>query len=101
MNVFIDGRFVREAMPVAGDPGLPLSQLVSRSDIHAIEIYPTVNSVPIEFTRIGPSTNSGRAQSRIPSPNRPMSSRPVENDDAACGTIVIWTKAFAERRQAP
>src|SRR5690606_11670635 len=51
MNVFIDGAFAREAMPSRGDLGVPLSEIISRTGIHAIEIYPSVNSVPIEFTR--------------------------------------------------
>jgi len=108
MNVFVDGTFVRAAMPGSrGDRGLPLADVVPRDDIHAVEVYPTFSSVPVEFTRIGPATGDGeRARPQIPSPvnmaghrtARPQHEAEEATNDAACGAIVIWTRTFTAKR---
>ena len=112
LNVFVDGHFAREAMPGLSDRGVGISDLVPREEIHAIEIYPTINTVPTEYSRIGPSTaqGGGGGVQRIPSPARAGSAAERrrqlleareagdgENQDAACGALVIWTRPFALR----
>lgn len=102
LNVFVDGNFRREAMSggSAMDKGVGLDELVPKEDVYAVEVYPTVNSLPVEFVRIGPRAGgSVRAVPRIPSRGMgPRPKRPGEedtNNDAACGAIVIWTKWWA------
>jgi len=111
MNVFVDGVFARFASPgVSGggphdrpDPGVGLDGIVPREDIRAVEIYPSLVSVPTQFVRIGPASNqsstgrSGQLTS-ITTAGRPSSSHPEEDEgpsDAACGAIVIWTRWYA------
>lgn len=107
MHVFVDGQYARAAMPGSnGDPGVSLTTLVPREELHAVEVYPTMNSVPAEFVRIGPASGgSGRASTQIPSPMNTMRQRrggeaaPVEaSNDAACGAIVIWTRTFTAKQ---
>lgn len=107
MNVFVDGEFARYAMPASrDDPGLGLDQVIARADVHAVEVYPTVNMVPHEFTRIGPSTQSGQVDERRGVQQaggryaRRVDDLPEALNDAACGAIVIWSKPFMERRLA-
>ena len=114
LNVFVDGRFAREAM---GRGAMGLEEIVPRPDIYAIEVYPTSNAVPSEFARIGPAVTSALSEParRIP---QPPTSGPVrgsatgtaarllnedaqaeeQNSDAACGALVIWTRPFALRK---
>lgn len=114
MNVFVDGTFARFASPgVSGngphdrpDPGVGLDGVVPREDIRAVEIYPSLVSVPSQFVRIGPASNqasTGRAGrlSGATTAGRPSSPQREEEgpSDAACGAIVIWTKWYASRRQ--
>lgn len=114
MNVFVDGTYARFASPgVSGtgphdrpDPGVGLDGVVPREDIRAVEIYPSLVSVPSQFVRIGPASNqastgragrlSGATTAGRPSPPQREEEGP---SDAACGAIVIWTKWYASRRQ--
>lgn len=112
MNIFIDGRYAREAMPVsASDPGLGLMALVSMLDVHAVEVYPTLSMVPVEFRRLGQATfqPESRASSIDPTAGGGMTMGPngepppkseLLSTDANCGAVAIWTKAFAGSRQA-
>lgn len=103
MNVYIDGIFQQAAMPgprVGGDDAVGLSDLIDYRDIRAVEVYPRAMSVPTQFTRIGPGAGpQGRQMPRIPSPRGQIYTPPpsAENADAACGAIVIWTKAPGEK----
>ena len=108
MNVFIDGMFQRTAMPgplkpppgssVGGYDALGLNELVDFRDIRAIEVYPRATSVPIQFSRMGPPAGpQGNPMPRIPSPTGAVSGSATENQDAACGAIVIWTKDPGEK----
>ena len=67
LNVFVDGRFAREAM---GRGAMGLEEIVPRPDVYAIEVYPTSNAVPSEFARIGPAVTSALSEPgrRIPLP---------------------------------
>ena len=110
MHVFVDGKYRREAMPdPLGGKGLPLDQVVPREDIHAMEIYPTFTSVPAEFTRIGPAPGSQGGMNAIARLGRPGQARSTpragtratdgaDNNDSACGAILIWTKTFTARQ---
>ena len=105
MNVFVDGRLAREALPgTTGDPGIGIDQVVPRDLIHAMEIYPTIAAVPTQFQRIGPDNRQlTRGSPRLPfrGASRGRGERPPDGaGDAACGAIVIWTTAYAARRQA-
>ena len=110
LNIFIDGRFSREAM---GRGALGLDQLVRRPELYAVEVYPTANSVPSEFVRMGPATMALQEPARrIPLPRSaggrmtPRVSRLPDEDavaedtnlDAACGALLLWTRPFAMRR---
>ena len=114
LNVFVDGRFAREAM---GRGGMGLEEIVPRPDVYAIEVYPTSNAVPSEFARIGPAVSSALSEParRIPlPPNRGQvrgsatgtaarllnedAQGEEQNSDAACGALVIWTRPFALRK---
>ena len=108
MNVFIDGMFQRTAMPgplkpppgssTGGYDALGLNELVDFRDIRAIEVYPRATSVPIQFSRMGPPAGpQGNPMPRIPSPTGAVSGSAAENQDAACGAIVIWTKSPGEK----
>jgi hypothetical protein len=108
MNVFIDGMFQRAAMPgpsprapgssVSGSDALGLSELIDFRDIRAIEVYPRASSVPTQFSRMGPPAgHQGNPMPRIPSPTGAVSGSGTENQDAACGAIVIWTKTPGEK----
>jgi len=94
MNVFIDGRFERLAMPSAtGGEGLGLRGLIPFDFIYAVEVYPSAASVPIQFSRVGANPGvQGRGSSRIPSPVRIYGGGSDENQNAECGALVIWTK---------
>lgn len=105
MNIFLDGQFAQYAMPGgSGDRGVSLSGVIGREDIYAVEVYAAMMSVPTEFVRVGPGTQAGgRPAVRIPSPGMRAPSRvgaDGDNQDAACGAIVIWTKPFAAKQQA-
>lgn len=101
MHVYVDGRYQREAMPdpVFGPSNtLGLRDIVDPATIRAMEVYPTVASVPQEFSRMGSA--SDRSGSRIPSPGRPMQSpRPSMGANSPCGAIVIWTRSHRTRQQ--
>ena len=102
MNVYIDGLFQRVAMPgPRGDANdaVGLNDLIDFRDIRAIEVYPRTMSVPIQFSRMGPGSGAqGQPMPRIPSAGHAYSSKPDDaNADAACGAVVIWTKAPGER----
>lgn len=113
MNVLVDGNFARFASPGASgngphdspDPGVGLDGVVPREDIRAVEIYPSLTSVPSQFLRIGPASNQasqGRAGrlSGAAAAGRPSTRQQEEGpSDAACGAIVIWTRWYASRRQ--
>lgn len=101
MNIYVDGMYRREAM--SGDirgmnKGVGLNLLVPKEEVYAVEVYPTINSLPVEFTRVGPKAGFNRRPSaRIPvGRNIYESTRRADeeltNNDAACGAIVIWTK---------
>ena len=97
MNVFIDGAFQRIAMPspYGGQEGMGLGELIGFRDVYAVEVYPRVNFVPQQFVRMGPGAGpAGRSTPKLPSPNGMKSSggQQGENQDAACGAIVIWTR---------
>ncbi|HEU4631495.1 MAG TPA: carboxypeptidase-like regulatory domain-containing protein [Gemmatimonadaceae bacterium] len=106
LNVYVDGVFRRDAMASqgSGGRGVGLDVLLPKDELYAVEVYPTVNSVPAEFTRIGPSANPGVNLSspahRIPLPahiytaerSRREKDGELINSDAACGAIVIWTR---------
>ena len=115
MNIFVDGMFRRDAMPpgykATMDKGVGLNVLVPKEDVYAVEIYPTINSVPTQFQRMGPAVNASmtRTSQRIPlnaaggvnaQSNRPRPSDEIVNNDAACGAIVIWTRPFMARKLA-
>ena len=99
MNIYVDGMFQREAMPdprIDGNEGIGLSQLVDVRDIAAVEVYPRASAVPTQFQRMGPPAGpQGYTSAQIGSPSGRMhrSMPQGENADAACGAIVIWTKA--------
>ena len=109
MNVFVDGQFARYANPGTSgtgnhdspDPGVGLNDLVPREDIRAVEIYPSLTSVPSQFMRIGPASNQssqGRAGRIATTRGSSSASRGVDDEgpsDAACGAIVIWTRWYA------
>jgi hypothetical protein len=109
MNVFVDGQFARYANPGTSgsgthdspDPGVGLDDLVPREDIRAVEIYPSLTSVPSQFTRIGPAPNQssqGRAGRLAMTRGSASASRSGQDEgpsDAACGAIVIWTRWYA------
>lgn len=100
MNVFVDGRFERAAMPspTGREEGVGLADLVDYRDILAVEVYPRTMSVPTQFSRMGPGTGrQGRPMVRIPSPGNIHISTSEQNSDAACGAIVIWTRAPGEK----
>lgn len=106
LNIYIDGVFRRDAMTGMGsmDRGVGLNVLVPKDELYAVEVYPTVNSVPAEFARIGPSANPDVGVSspahRIPLPahiytaerSRAEKGGEIVNSDAACGAVVIWTR---------
>lgn len=103
MNVFVDGQFARYANPGVsgrGDQGVGVNAIVPRDDIRAVEIYPSLTSVPSQFLRIGPApnqTSDGRA-GRIPAAgSSPRQAEEEGPSDAACGAIVIWTRWYAAR----
>jgi hypothetical protein len=113
MNIFVDGNYARFASPgVSGngphdrpDPGVGLDGVVPREDIRAVEIYPSLTSVPSQFLRIGPASNQASQGSAgrlgdAAAAGRPSTRQQEEGpSDAACGAIVIWTKWYAARRQ--
>jgi hypothetical protein len=101
MNIYVDGVFRREAMSGMGgmDKGVGLNLLVPKEEIYAVEVYPTINSLPAEYTRVGPRAGrNAQPTARIPLPGNMHDTprgRPDEeiiNNDAACGAVVIWTK---------
>lgn len=97
MNVFVDGMFQRAVMPgpAGRSEGLGLSELIDFRDVAAVEVYPRASSVPIQFSRMGPPAGrQGVSSQAIPLPGGMHVSRPSqgENQDAACGAIVIWTR---------
>lgn len=99
MNIYVDGFFRRDAMPGSdGDKGTGLDVLLPKEEIYAVEVYPSVNFVPSEFTRMGPKAGRQRSEPRIPLPGAhplPDSRWSVDqfsNNDAACGAVVIWTR---------
>lgn len=99
MNIYIDGMFQRVAMPgpdTSGGEGLGLAELIGFRDVAAVEVYPRASAVPIQYQRMGPPAGpQGITSAQIGSPNGMMhrSLPQGENADAACGAIVIWTKA--------
>jgi hypothetical protein len=97
MNVFIDGMFQRVAMPgPTGSEGMGLNELIGFHEIAAVEVYPRASSVPTQFMRMGPPAGpQGLSSHAIPLPGGMKSGSPSqgENQDAACGAIVIWTKS--------
>ncbi|HEU4631496.1 MAG TPA: carboxypeptidase regulatory-like domain-containing protein [Gemmatimonadaceae bacterium] len=99
MNIYVDGFFRRDAMPGSnGDKGTGLDVLLPKDEIYAVEVYPSVNFVPSEFTRMGPKAGRQLSTPRIPLPGaHPLqdsrwSVDEVTNNDAACGAVVIWTR---------
>jgi hypothetical protein len=98
MNIFIDGMFQRVAMPsqTGRSEGVGLNELIGFREIAAVEVYPRASSVPIQFMRMGPAAGpQGISSQQIPLPGGlklPRTSQ-GENQDAACGAIVIWTKS--------
>jgi hypothetical protein len=101
MNVFIDGIFQRLAMPspTGAQEGMGLGELIGFRDVHAVEVYPRANFVPTQFVRMGPAAGpAGRSTPRLPSPNGMKSAAGMQGDnqDAACGAIVIWTRPVNE-----
>jgi hypothetical protein len=112
MNIFIDGMFQRVAMPspVTGFrgeslEGVALKDLIGFRNIAAVEVYPRASMVPIQFQRMGPPAGpQGMTSQQIGSPSGLSGRRPSqgENQDAACGAIIIWTKSPAgEERVVP
>lgn len=101
MNVYVDGVFQQAAMPsprFGADDAVGLGDLVDFRDIRAVEVYPRATSVPTQFSRMGPGAGpQGRPMPRIPSPRGSLSATTNENQDAACGALVIWTKAPGEK----
>jgi hypothetical protein len=111
-NVFIDGMFQRAAMPSpvrmmggGAAEGVGLKDLIEFREIAAVELYPRASSVPIQFQRMGPPAGpQGTSSQQIGSPSGLSRRGPSqgENQDAACGAIVIWTKSpAAEQPTAP
>lgn len=113
MNVFVDGTYARFANPGPSGSGphesssaaVGLDDVVPREDIRAVEIYPSLTSVPAQFFRIGPAPNQasgGRAGrlSGFGSSGRSSAAQEEGPSDAACGAIVIWTKWYASNRPA-
>jgi hypothetical protein len=110
MNIFIDGLYQRSAMPSPvrgmggeGAEGIGLKDLVGFREIAAVEVYPRASSVPTQFQRMGPPAGpQGISSSQIPSPSGARSRSPQgENQDAACGAIVIWTKSSVSTVSEP
>lgn len=108
MNVYVDGVFQRATMPgplkpppgsgTFGYDALGLNELVDYRDVRGVEVYPRATSVPIQFSRMGPPAGpQGNPMPRIPSPTGAVSGSATENQDAACGAIVIWTTAPGEK----
>lgn len=103
MNVYIDGMFQRVAMPSPHmtkdgreEEGIGLKDLIGFREVAAVEVYPRASAVPTQFQRMGPPAGpQGLSSSQIPSPTGTHYSTPEqgENQDAACGAIVIWTKS--------
>jgi len=110
MNIFVDGLYQRSAMPSPfrgmggeGAEGIGLKDLVGFREIAAVEVYPRASSVPTQFQRMGPPAGpQGISSSQIPSPTGARSRSPQgENQDAACGAIVIWTKSATSAVSEP
>jgi len=104
MNIFIDGRFERAAMPSPQGigknnldfEGIGLRGVIPFDAIYALEVYPSAASVPTQFARVGPNAGQqGRGRAQIPLPAGMRVTRAAEGDEmqsAECGAIVIWTK---------
>lgn len=72
MDVFLDGMHIRWAAEVGVD------QLVSRSEVIALEVYPRAHSVPTRYLK-GGFSGSGAG------------------DTMECGVILIWTRPLGEK----
>ncbi len=100
MHIYIDRAYQWQAMPAARmgmNSAMGLRGLIDPAAVFAVEVYPTPVSVPAEFTRM--ATGGSTSGSQIPSLNTAMKGPPPADDpNAPCGALVIWTKAWAQRR---